>query len=441
MAKSTKQKLSVPTFLGLGYLITILIGTILLLIPAAANDKTSFIDALFTATSATCVTGLTTKTTAEHWSVFGQIVILCLIQIGGLGFMTIITLIFMTFKKKISLYQRAVLMQSSGSYTISEVVKLIKTILLGSCLFEVMGALILMIPFCKEYGAKGIYYGIFHSVSAFCNAGFDIIGNASLTPFKQSPTVLITISMLIMIGGSGFIIWHDVLKKKFKFKNYELHSKIVIIFNSILILMSTLAYVLFEAKNAFKDMTPGYQLLNSFFMAVTPRTAGFNAVNINDLKESSKLLTIILMFIGGNSGSTAGGLKVTTIIVIIANLFAQAKNSKTILMFKRAIPVSLVQNAASLVLAYSSLVFFSTILICAGNADFTIGNVLFEVTSAIGTVGLTSGITAGCNILQKLILIFLMFSGRIGAYTLFDIIVRNKNEATLNSPLGKVLVG
>lgn len=457
MIRKLKHHMSVVGFLSLGYVITIAIGTLLLMLPFATNagqPHTHFIDALLTATSATCVTGLISFDTAIHWTLFGQIVILILIQIGGLGFMTIITLIFMAFKKKISLFQRVVLMQSAGSYNISEVVKLIKTILLGSLIFEGTGAILLSLCFCPTMGWKGLYYGVFHSISAFCNAGFDLMGTVtgeftSLTGYYGHTGVNLIICALIIIGGSGFIVWSDILKKRFKFKNYELHTKIVLIFNTLLLFISTVLYFIFEFNNpaTMGNFSIWDKILSSFFMAVTPRTCGFNTINLNALNETSKLVTMILMFIGGSSGSTAGGVKVTTMVVIFANLFAQTQANKKVLMFKRSIPASLISNASSLVLSYLILIFTCSLLICAIE-PYGLADVLFEVISAIGTVGLGIGITSSTlvagvttTVFTKFILSFLMYSGRIGAFTLFSVLIKKKKDIILDSPEGKVLVG
>lgn len=439
-----QKKLSVAQFLALGYLITIVIGTILLLMPFAtkSGEGTSFVDAFFTATSATCVTGLVPFDTFLHWNLFGQIVILCLIQIGGLGFMTIITLIFMMFKKNIGLYNRTILMQSAGSYTISGVVKLIKRIILGTFIFEALGAIVLSFAFWGEFGLASIYYGIFHSVSAFCNAGFDLLG--SLSAYSNNALVLITLMALIIIGGLGFIVWSDILDCKFKFKKFQLHTKIVLIFNLVLIVVPAILFFVFETFNinstVFDEMGIGEKILNSFFMSVSPRTAGFNTVNVSSITTSSKFLTMILMFIGGSSGSTAGGIKLTTFVVVIMNLFAQVKGQKSLVMFNRKISDKVVKQASSLVLAYLIVIILSTLII-GSYEPFGFENILFEVMSAIGTVGLSVGVSQSASVVTKLILILLMFIGRLGAFTLFETFVKEKKQSSLEEVEGKILVG
>lgn len=444
------KKISPIRLLSLGYFIAILIGTCLLMVPCAskANTSTSFIDALFTATSATCVTGLIPFDTFTHWSLFGQIVIIVLIQIGGLGFMTIITLIFMMLKKNISIYSRTILMQSAGSYNISEITKLMKRIFFGTIIFESLGAILLTIAFSKNMNfGTALYYGIFHSISAFCNAGFDILGatNGSLTDYYNNGLVLVTIMFLIIIGGLGFIVWSDLLDTKFKFKKLQTHSKIVLIFSGILIIIPAILYYIFECTSFgqsgnFINLTFGEKVLNSFFLSVSPRTAGFNAIDLNALTSSGKLLTIVLMFIGGSPGSTAGGVKVTTFVIVIASLISSARGNDKVVLFKRQIPSKIVKQSGSLFIAYMSMIIISTMIISAIEPH-TFEQVLFEVVSAIGTVGLTMGLSGSAGIITKIILILLMYAGRLGALALLSVFVKGKNEYILEEPKGKVLVG
>lgn len=449
MKKRIRKKMSVAHVLSLGYILTILIGTLILMTPIASKTgmRTSFIDSLFTATSATCVTGLIPFPTFEHWTIFGQIIIIILIQIGGLGFMTIITLILMLFKKNIGLYNRTILMQSAGSYTISGVTVLIKRILIGTLLFETLGAIVLTSCFWKDMGPKAIYYGIFHSISAFCNAGFDLFlsTNGSLTEYYNQPIVLITIMTLITIGGLGFIVWSDIIDNRFRFQNYQLHTKIVLIWNAMLILIPAILFFIFEftmlgQDGQYCDYTLSQKIVNSFFLSVSPRTAGFNSINLNELTSSGFFLTIVLMFIGGNSGSTAGGLKVTTFVVVVMNLLASVQGKEDCVMFKRKIPNTIIKQASSLFLAYLSLIIFATLCI-SSIENFTIQDILFEVISALGTVGLSIGISSNACLATKIILIFLMYAGRIGALTLFDALIKNQKDLVLKKPEGKIMVG
>lgn len=435
--------------LSMGYFVAIFIGTILLLLPFSSKnpESVSILDALFTATSATCVTGLVTVDTGTTWTLFGQIVILLLIQIGGLGFMTIITLIFMAFKKKIRLYNQTVLMQSAGTYTIAEVVPLLKKIIIGTLFFEGVGAIFLTIFLWKDFGPKAIYLGVFHSISAFCNAGFDIFGSAtgSLTQYYNNFGVLITLSLLIVIGGLGFIVWSDLWENKFKFNKCNLHTKIVLLWNTFLIIIPAILFFVFEftsigRSGAFEDFSLSSKILNAFFLSISPRTAGFNAIDLNSLTGSGKLLTIILMFIGGNSGSTAGGIKVTTAVIVFANLFALAKGKEDATIMKQRIPSRIVKQASALLLSYLVLVLVATLIITA-TEDFTLEETLFEVASAIGTVGLTIGVVSKSAVLTKIILILLMYLGRLGAFALFDLLFKDKPGEMLRKPDGKVLVG
>lgn len=449
MHKHSIRKMSVPHFLSLGYIITILVGSLLLMLPIASRENTitSFIDALFTATSATCVTGLIPFSTYGHWTIFGQLVIFVLIQIGGLGFMTIITLIFMMLRKNIGLYSRTILMQSAGSYNISGVTTLIKRILLGTLLFEGIGTVILTCCFCKDMGPMSIYYGIFHSISAFCNAGFDLFNSTggSLTAYYNNPVVLITIMCLIIIGGLGFIVWSDIIDNKLRFKQFQLHTKIVIVWNAILIIVPAFLFFVFEFTEfgqvgCFFDYSFGNKILNSFFLSVSPRTAGFNLIDLNKLTSSGFLLTTVLMFIGGNSGSTAGRLKVTTFVVIVMNLWAHVSGKEDCVIFKRKIPSNIIKQASSLFLAYLILAIVATLLI-GSFESFAIHDIMFAVVSAVGTVGLTLGISGEACVITKIVLIILMYAGRIGALTLFDALIKNNNDLVLKKPEGKVLVG
>lgn len=446
MKKKYRKNMPVVMLLSLGYFITILIGTILLLLPfASKTGSTPFIDALLTSTSATCVTGLTSFDTFTHFTLFGQIVIMVLIQIGGLGFMTIITLLFMLVRKNLGLYNRTVMMQSAGSYNISSVPKLIKRIIIGTLIFEGIGAIILSIALWKEHGARAIYLGIFHSISAYCNAGFDVFGTGSLSAYASNPTVLITIMALVVIGGSGFIVWSDIIDSRFKFSKYQLHTKIVIIATLLFIIVPAILFFIFEftdigLKASYTNMALGDKILNALFMSITPRTAGFYSVDITKLSPSGQILTDILMFIGGNSGSTAGGIKITTVVVIFATLFANAKSQEHIVIFNRKVSPQVINQAIALAVAYVIIIFLATLIIGAYE-PWDVTAIIFEVVSAIGTVGLSLGLTEHAMIITKLIIIVLMYIGRLGALTLFSLFLKDKNNSIVEKPEGKVLVG
>ena len=438
--------MSVVRLLSLGYLITIIIGTILLLLPIASKSgHTSFINALLTATSATCVTGLTAFDTFLHFTLFGQVVILILIQIGGLGFMTIITLIFMLIGKKTGLYNKTVMMQSAGSYSVGDITKLIKRIVIGTLIFEGLGAFIIASILWGEFGSRAIYLGIFHAVSAFCNAGFDVFGTGSLSAYYSNPLLLITIMFLIVIGGLGFIVWSDMIDCKFKYSKYQLHTKIVLVASSFLILVPAVLFFIFEFTNVglhspYVNMSIVDKIVNSLFMSISPRTAGFYTMDLTKLSPSGKLLTNILMLIGGNSGSTAGGMKVTTIAVVVATLVASARRTENVAIFDRKVNNDVVKHSISLVIAYLFVALTATMIIGSYEA-FDITDIMFEVISAIGTVGLSLNITANAMVFTKIILIFLMFFGRLGALTLFNLFLKDKHTSIIEKPDGKVLVG
>ncbi|MBE6136883.1 MAG: Trk family potassium uptake protein [Erysipelotrichaceae bacterium] len=444
------KKLSPVKIISLGYLITILVGTLLLMLPIASKDRqaTSFIDSFFVSTSATCVTGLTPFDTYTHWSLFGQIVILILIQIGGLGFMTIITLVLMMLKKNIGLYNRTILMQSAGSYNISDMGPFIKRIIKGTLLFEGLGTIILALAFSKDMSfGKALYYGLFHSISAFCNAGFDIMGSTSgsLVGYSNNPIVLITIMFLIVIGGLGFVVWSDILDTKFNFKKMQLHTKIVLVFSGIIIIVPAflffiLEFTAFGQAGAYQDLSFGQKILNSFFLSISPRTAGFYSLDLNNLTSSGKLLTMILMFIGGNSGSTAGGIKITTFIVVLANIISSARGKDNVVIFKRRVSNQIIKQSSSLFVTYLVLVLIG-VLVIAAVEPFTLEQVLFEVISALGTVGLSLGVSAQGMVVTKIVLILLMYAGRLGAVTLLSFFVEKRADDNLIEPKGKMLVG
>ena len=452
MGLTRRKNMPVVMLLSIGYFTTIILATILLMLPFASREgHTSFIDAVLTATSATCVTGLIAFDTAAHWTLFGQIVIMVAIQIGGLGFMTIITLLFMVIKRNIGLYNRTVIMQSAGSYNISGTTKLIRRIILGTLSFETLGAILIYLSIKDTYTENTWYYAIFHSISAFCNAGFDVFGAGSgfapvsLTPFSHNYGLLFTLMGLIIIGGSGFIVWSDVIDSRFKWSRFQVHTKIVVVANGILIAIPAILFFIFEftkvgTNAAFADMPFWDKIVNALFMSVSPRTAGFNSVDLNSMTASGQLLTVFLMLIGGNSGSTAGGVKVTTIVIIFATLVSSARGQENVVMFKRRINEKLIKQSLSLLIAYLIIILTATLII-GSYENYTLMEILFEVVSAIGTVGLSLGLTGTCAVATKIIIIILMYIGRLGALTLFDLLLKDTNDTIVEKPEGKVLVG
>ncbi|MBE6941793.1 MAG: Trk family potassium uptake protein [Ruminococcaceae bacterium] len=437
-----KQKLSSSQIILFGFAGVILVGTLLLLLPFATNSgqSASFWDALFTSTSAVCVTGLIVQDTATYWSAFGQSVILLLIQIGGMGVITVAAAITMASGKKISLMQRSTMQDAISAPQVGGIVRFTGFILKGIFLFELLGALVLMTVFVPEYGVKGIWLAVFHSISAFCNAGFDLMGTkspySSLTSYADHPVVNITIMLLIVIGGIGFLTWQDIRQNGIHMKRYRMQSKVILATTGILLLIPALYFFFFE----FSAEPMGRRIFLSLFQSVTPRTAGFNTADLTALSETGQTLTIGLMLIGGSPGSTAGGMKTTTAAVLIACAIAIFHRRENGRFFGRRIADDTVKNALTVFLMYISLFLLGGMVISRVEG-LPILTCLFETASAIGTVGLTLGITPGLHLVSKLILISLMFLGRIGGLTLiFATLSANKNTLS-KLPLEKITVG
>ena len=439
-----KKKFSAAQIILVGFFSVIALGTLLLCLPfsSAKGEFTSFTDAFFTATSATCVTGLAVNVTAEYWSVFGQVVILLLIQIGGLGFMTLITLIVFFIRGRVGLFNRKVLMQASSIPNFGSVFKLFRYILIGTLVAEIVGAGVLAIEFVPEYGSsRGIYLAVFHAVSAFCNAGFDIIGKNSLVPYLGNPLVILTVAVLIIVGGLGFLVWSNVLEGKFRWKKFNLHTKIVLIATAVLIVVPTLLFLLFEWNYTLKDLSFGEKLLASFFQAVSPRTAGFYTVDQAQMSESAYVLTIVLMFIGGNSGSTAGGIKTTTLVIILFSVLAEAKKCDCIIVGKRKLPAGDAKTASAILSIYTMMIVVSTMIICAIEPSATLKEVLYEIVSAICTVGLSLGVTAELSVISKLIIAVLMFVGRVGSISVVLAFGGTKKTSPVDLPTENIMIG
>ncbi|MBQ7727316.1 MAG: Trk family potassium uptake protein [Clostridia bacterium] len=444
------RSLSAIALLSLGFLSMILIGALLLTLPFASAEgkSTNFLDCLFVSTSASCVTGLVPFDTGLHWSMFGQVVILVLIQIGGLGFMTLITFVAMLFRRNISLYSRTIVMQSAGTYSIGGVVPLMRRIIIGTLFFETAGALGIIALLWDKMGKKAIWYGIFHSVSAFCNAGFDILGpegSSSISIWASDWRILLILSALILIGGAGFLVWSDLWQSRFRWKRLHFHSKIVLTFSLVLVVVPTVLFFFSEFQpwndaGPYASLSLKDKIFNSFFMAVSPRTAGFSTVDLSELSVPGRTMTTVLMFIGGNSGSTAGGVKLTTVIVVLANLIANARGKNQAVLFGESIPTRIIRQASALFNAYLVLIVISTTVISFAE-PFPLDQILFETTSAIATVGLSLGITGTLGWLSKVVIIFLMFFGRLGAFALFDLLFRNKSNSIIKYPEGRLLVG
>ena len=442
-----RNRITYTQFIALSFLLVILLGSVLLCLPVSSRSGqwTPYIDSLFTATSATCVTGLVVYDTYSHWSAFGQATILCLIQIGGIGFMTVVSMLSVALKRHIGLYERKLLAESTGSLRVGGVVVLLKRIIAGTVIFEGAGTVLLATRFCPEMGfGKGLYNALFHSVSAFCNAGFDIMGKygrfSSLTKYADDVVVNLTIMALIVIGGIGFFVWSDIFNCRFHFRKYQLHTKIVLTSTAALIFVSVIAFFIMEYDHAFKGMPLGEKMIASGFQAISPRTAGFNTVDLNSLSESGGIFTIILMFIGGSPGSTAGGIKTTTFVVLIMEAIASARSSQQVTVFKKRLDESVLRQASAIATIYLLAITVSTLAICMLE-PFSFKKVLFEVVSAIGTVGLTLGITPMLGAEAKIILMILMFAGRVGGLSFALVIAQKRTNVPINRPTEKIMVG
>lgn len=440
-------KLNYTEIIVFGTLLLIVLGGFILSLPVSSKTGTStpFVDSLFTAASAFCVTGLIIYDTYTHWSIFGQVIILILIQVGGLGFMTIITLFSMFLRRKIGLKERRLLMESANTLKIGGIVLLVKKILIRTFIFESIGALLLTIRFYPQMGLQeGLYNGIFHSISAFCNAGFDLMGKygqfSSLTTYADDIIVNVTIMLLIVIGGIGFVVWDDVAQNHFQFKKYQLHTKIVIVTTATLIFGGALIFFTIEANHSMINMNLKEKILASFFQSVTPRTAGYNTINLTELSEGGSLLTMILMIIGGSPGSTAGGIKTTTFVTLMIAALSSAKQSSYITTFKRRLETDSLKKASSITVIYMSAALISIMLISIAQ-DFTLEEIMFEVFSAIGTVGLTLGITPSLNAFSKIIITLLMYGGKVGVLSIAAVIAEKKEASPLSRPFEKIIIG
>ncbi len=419
MKDKKNYSLTYPKIVAAGFALIIILGSLLLMLPISSKQGgIDYIDALFTSVSATCITGLVPFDTFSNWSVFGQIVILCLIQIGGLGFITVLALFVNVFRKRLSLKYRILLKESIGSLHLSNVRVLVKTVIVFTVVCELAGAALLSVRFIPLAGfRRGVYMAVFTSVSAFCNAGFDLMGmfspSSSLTTVNNDPVIILTISALIVLGGIGFIVWQDLKDKKFKIKTLSVHSKLVFCSTAVLLLCGMALFFLFEYNCTFKNMDLGTKLLNSFFCSVTPRTAGFNSVEIADMNPVSRMLTIVFMFIGGSSGSTAGGVKTTTVAVLVLCVIANIRNKNEITVFNNRITLDTVKKAVSVVVINLFEIFLGIIIISFSQSELSLADVVFECASAMGTVGITTGITSRLNIVSKLVIIILMYIGRL----------------------------
>ena len=438
-----KIQLNPPRILALGFATLILIGAILLNLPMASKNGESigFVNSLFTSASAVCVTGLVVVNTAEHWSLFGQIVIISLIQMGGLGFMTMATIVAMLMGKKISLKERLVIKEQLNQDNISGLVRLTRYVVFSTFLIELIGAILLSTRFIPKFGKiTGLWYSLFHSISAFCNAGFDIMGE-SIVPFVGDFIINITIALLIIIGGLGFNVYIDISQKK-SFKRLHLHSKIVIVITLILIFSGMFLILLVEKDNpnTLGELSKKERFLASFFQSVIARTAGFNSVDISKLYDTTGFILIILMFIGGSPGSTAGGIKTTTFGTIILTTLAVVRGNKDVSVFNRRINQDIINRALAIAtIALALILTVSLLLTLTEEGNFL--DLLFESTSAFATVGLTRGITPNLSTIGKLIISTTMYLGRVGPLTMAFAFAQKQKHPLYRHCEGNIIVG
>ena len=446
MVKITKMS---PTkMILLGYCLIIALGTVLLLLPFATrpSETTTVMDSFFTATSATCVTGLIRFDTYTHWTLFGQLIILMLIQIGGIGFMTVaISLVSLT-KRKIGLASRVTMQESVGAPQVGGIVRMTKLILWGTLIFEGIGAFLLCFYFCPKLGfLQGLYFAVFHSISAFCNAGFDLMGvfapTSSLITGADSWLLNIVIMLLIIIGGLGFFVWSDILHCKFRFSKYRLHTKIVISTSILLIVIGAgLIWLIEQGGTLFQGESGSYQVLASSFQSVTARTAGFNTVNLSELTSASQMLMICLMFVGGSTGSTAGGIKTTTLAVLALSIFTVFRRKKSIECFGRRVEEDALHTAACVLMMYVAFTLGVTMVVSYVES-MPVQAVLFEATSAIATVGLSLGITPELGIFSQVLMALLMIFGRVGSITILLAFTTAHSTFTSKLPTEKIRIG
>jgi trk system potassium uptake protein TrkH len=435
----------------LSFFLLIMAGTLLLLLPAStrSGQSATFVEALFTATSAACVTGLVVVDTWQYWSLFGQIVILSLIQVGAFGIITFTTFFSSLLGRKMRLRSMILAQESINTFTLEGVMKLVKRVVLITLLIEAAGALLLSARFVPQYGLKGFYLGVFHSISSFCDAGFDLMSISgggqflSLTQYNDDPVVLYTVSLLIIIGSLGFIVWKDLFDYR-KTRALMLHSKLVLSMSAFLILSGSVLFFLFESGNrsSMGEMDLAGRINASIFQAITTRTAGYNSIDLNGITDISKLLSILLMFIGAAPGSTAGGIKVTTFGILVFAVISQIKGSDEIIIFRRRVAYTTVSKALAIFGLSAALIFIvSAVIHLIENQQIL--DILFEVTSAFGTVGQTTGLTPDLHLSSKLLLVLMMFLGRVGPVTfaLALTIRSHKNTSDLVYPEGRVIVG
>ena len=425
VVKQKRRKMNATQIIAVVFALLIILGTGLLMLPISSRSGVpcGFLPALFTATSATCVTGLTLFDTYTQWSGFGQTVIICLIQIGGLGFMSIATMVVFLFRRKVGLKQRLVMAQALSLNDMDGVVRLQKWVIFGSFSIEAVGALILTLRFLPEYGfATALKWGVFHAISAFCNAGFDIFGcmtpGASLVEFNSDPVVLLTLGALVVIGGLGFLVWQEVVTVR-RFKKMSVYTKLVLLTSLALFVLGAVCFAVLEWNNpdTIGSMSLSDKLLNSFFQSITLRTAGYFSFDQAALTEAGKGFSIALMLVGGSSGSTAGGVKTVTMMVLLLFIWARARGKSSVCVYRRTIAPSHVMNAMTIVAIVIGLAVFGSVIICA-TSPVCFTDALFESVSALATVGLTAGVTGKLSVAAQILITVFMYFGRVGVLTI-----------------------
>lgn len=447
MVARLRGRLTHTQWIAVGFLIIILCGTFLLMLPVSDRrmQGTDFLSALFTATSATCVTGLVVVDTYQHFSLFGQIVILLMIQVGGLGFVTIGVRVLLMMGKKIGLADRGLLKDSVNALALGGIVRLTKLIIKGTLLIEGIGALLLSIRFIPEFGFwEGIYYSIFHAVSAFCNAGFDLMGRfeaySSLVRYTNDWLVNLTVISLILIGGLGFLVWNDLIKNRLAFRKYSLHTKMVLTALVVLVVVPSLLFWGLERSGVLGTLSPSGQFWGALFAAVTPRTAGFNTTDVAGMGDAGKILTLVLMLIGGNPGSTAGGVKTTTVMVLLCYIVSMIQHRDGVNVYGRRLEDGMIEKAAVVFTLTLTLAVTASFCICAVDR-LPMSDVLLETFSAVNTVGMSTGITRQTGVFSRMVLILLMYCGRIGSLSFALAFTDKRRNSSVRQPMERINIG
>ena len=449
MSLLRKRQASPAQVIILGFLGLIGAGTLLLMLPFASREPGSapFLDALFTATSATCVTGLVVQDTATYWTVFGQGVILLLIQIGGMGVVTMAMAIAMVTGQKIGLKERLFMQESIADTQVGGIVARTRFILKVAFAIELAGAAVLAVRFIPRFGpGKGLWLALFHSISAFCNAGFDLMGRAeakfvSMTDYAPDPLVNITLIVLIVVGGLGFLTWRDLRENRLHWKAYSLQTKLILVTTGVLLAGAFAFYYLYEFRlDQWSGLTEWEKFQGAVFQAVTPRTAGFNTLDLTNISQAGILVMILLMLVGGSPGSTAGGFKTTTLAVLVLSAKSTVLRRRDAACFGRRLTEDTVRNAGAILVLYLALLLTGSVIISCADG-LPILTALFEAGSAVATVGLTLGVTPGLSTVSRLVLIFLMYVGRVGSLTMIYAVTGNEGIGLSRYPQEKVAVG